>query len=103
MSNRTITPAEDFDIAAPRARAMIESLRAFGYDLATALADLIDNSISADARNIWLHFEWNGESSWISVTDDGRGMPEGELLRAMRPGSRSPLEQRSAKDLGRFG
>ncbi len=95
--------SEDYDIAQPRADAMIHSLRAFGYDLATALADLIDNSIAANAKNIWLDFHWNGEKSTISVVDDGKGMTEPELLAAMRPGSRSPLLERDPKDLGRFG
>jgi hypothetical protein len=31
---------------------MIESLRAFGYNIQTAIADLIDNSISAGAKNV---------------------------------------------------
>ena len=95
--------SDDFDIAQPRADAMIHSLRAFGYDLSTALADLIDNSIAANAKNIWLDFHWNGEKSTISVVDDGNGMTERELLAAMRPGSRSPLLERDPKDLGRFG
>lgn len=93
----------EFDIAEPRAQAMIQSLRAFGYDLNTAIADLIDNSISAKAKNIWLEFYWNGENSHIAIVDDGQGMTEEELVNAMRPGSRSPLEQRDARDLGRFG
>lgn len=106
MKERNISVAsdkEDFDIAEPHAEAMIESLRAFGYDLQTAIADLIDNSITAQARNVWLVFNWDGENSHISIRDDGTGMAEAELVKAMRPGSQSPLEPRSAKDLGRFG
>ena len=94
---------EEFYIAEPRADAMIHSLRAFGYDLSTAVADLIDNSISADAKNIWLNFFWDGESSSFSIKDDGRGMTEEVLFNAMRPGSQSPLDPRDPKDLGRFG
>lgn len=82
---------------------MIESLRAFGYDLPTAIADLIDNSISAKARNVWLDFFWDGEQSHISVVDDGTGMDPEALVAAMRPGARSPLEPRDESDLGRFG
>lgn len=93
----------DFDIAAPDAGAMIESLRAFGYDLPTAISDLIDNSIFAGAKNIWLKFYWNGEKSIISIKDDGHGMTETELVNAMRPGSRNPLEIREPNDLGRYG
>jgi hypothetical protein len=82
---------------------MIQSLRAFGYDLTTAIADLIDNSLSSGARNVWLRFHWDGEDSWISVRDDGRGMSEETLTNAMRPGSQNPLEPRQPNDLGRFG
>lgn len=90
-------------IVRPRAASLIESLRAFGYDLKTALADLIDNSITARAKSIWIDFHWNGPDSCISVTDDGRGMSAPELLEAMRIGSQSPLEERESEDLGRFG
>ena len=95
--------SRDYDEAAPRAAAMIESLRAFGYDLPTALADLVDNSISAGAKRLWLHFHWNGPDSCIVLRDDGCGMSEAELVDAMRPGSFSPLEARAPEDLGRFG
>lgn len=94
---------EEYDITDPHAGAMIESLRAFGYDLQTAIADLIDNSITARARNVWLDFHWNGENSHISIRDDGKGMAERELASAMRLGSQNPAEPRDAKDLGRFG
>ena len=93
----------DYDIVAPDASAMIESLRAFGYDLPTAIADLVDNSISAGARNLWLTFLWDGPASYISIADDGAGMSEPDLVGAMRAGSRSPLIPRTSNDLGRFG
>lgn len=94
---------QEWDIAAPRADALIESLRAFGYSPEAAVADLVDNSISAEAKNIWIDFHWAGADSTVRVADDGRGMTESSLITAMRPGSMSPLEQRLAKDLGRFG
>lgn len=93
----------EYDITQPEPAALVESLRAFGYSLRTAIADLIDNSIAARAKNVWIHFEWNGPDSWISIKDDGEGMTEDALRTAMRPGSQSPLEERSPKDLGRFG
>lgn len=92
-----------YDIINPGAAAMIESLRAYGYSLNTAIADLIDNSISAGAKNIWIHLHWSGDVSWISITDDGRGMDEQTLKNAMRPGSNNPLDERLESDLGRFG
>ncbi len=92
-----------FDRTPPRASALIESLRAFGYDLPTALADLVDNSIAAGARNIWLRFEWAGDASMISVADDGHGMSSAELIEAMRLGTQGPQAARAPHDLGRFG
>ena len=82
---------------------MIESLRAHGYTLSTAIADIIDNSIAAECKNVWLRFEWNSGDPWISITDDGKGMSETELVNAMRLGSTNPLETRDPSDLGRFG
>lgn len=93
----------EFDVVPPVASAMIESLRAYGYSLNTAIADLIDNSIAAGAKNIWISLAWDGPTSSISIVDDGCGMTEMVLVNAMRPGSKSPLEKRDAKDLGRFG
>lgn len=92
-----------YDVTQPEPAALVESLRAFGYSLRTAIADLVDNSIAAKAKNVWIHFEWDGPDSRITIKDDGEGMTEDALIAAMRPGSQSPLEERSPKDLGRFG
>jgi hypothetical protein len=89
--------------AEPEASSMIETFRAIGYNIETAVADIIDNSISANAKNIWINFEWKGAATWLSIKDDGFGMNNEELIQAMRPGSKNPLEDRSNKDLGRFG
>jgi len=93
----------DFDLAPPQAACLVESLRAFGYELPTAIADLVDNSITAGARRVWVDFYWAGESSVIAVTDDGRGMTAEALMAAMRPGSQNPRDEREPHDLGRFG
>jgi len=93
----------DYDIANPGAAELFEALRAFGYDLPTALADIVDNSITAKARNVWIDLIWAGRESRITIRDDGEGMSENALVQAMRPGSLNPLAQRSVNDLGRFG
>lgn len=87
----------------PKAGAMINTFRAFGYNLQTAIADIIDNSISARANNVWLQYEWAGEKSWVTITDDGEGMDRNELVEAMTPGSKDPKHDREEHDLGRFG
>jgi hypothetical protein len=92
-----------YDLAEPEAPAMMQSLRAFGYDLSTAIADIIDNSITAEAQNIQIDFEWNDGDPKITVLDDGLGMTKDELVKAMKPSSRNPLLARAEGDLGRFG
>ncbi len=89
--------------AIPEASSMIETFRAIGYSIETAIADIIDNSVSANARNIWINFEWKGSKTWLSIKDDGTGMNDAELIQALRPGSKNPLQERNHKDLGRFG
>ena len=86
----------------PFAPALVESMRAVGYSLEAAIADLLDNSISAQARNIRVRFSPYGEP-YIAIIDDGVGMSLEELITAMRHGSRNPNEQRAVTDLGRFG
>lgn len=89
--------------AIPEAAPMIETLRAIGYSLDTALADIIDNSITAGAKRILIRRIWRGGQSVITIKDDGYGMNSMEIQAAMRPGAQNPLEERPKNDLGRFG
>ena len=87
----------------PHPAALIESLRSIGYTAETALADIIDNSITANASRVSIQFRWKEAESWIAIVDDGSGMSAEELTNAMRFGSSSPLADREKHDLGRFG
>lgn len=89
--------------ATPHAASLIEGLRDIGYSLETAISDIIDNSITAGAKQIRIITEAFIDDPLIAIVDDGRGMSEDELVAAMRPGSRSPLATRDEPDLGRFG
>lgn len=89
--------------AEPEASSMIETFRAIGYSFETAIADIIDNSITAGAKNIWIDYDWKGSNTVLSISDDGIGMNNEELIQAMRPGSKNPNELRDRIDLGRFG
>lgn len=89
--------------APPKAGAMMEALRGLGYSTAAALADVVDNSISAGASEVRLRFDWEGQASRISILDDGRGMSDPELEAAMTLGTINPLDERAPTDLGRFG
>ncbi len=82
----------------PSASRLMESLRDIGYDLSGAIADLVDNSIDADAENIRIDF--NGHDGWVRIADDGIGMSERRLDEAMRYGSSRSYDK---SDLGRFG
>lgn len=93
----------EYEIVNPSPSSLVESNRAFGYSPETSIADLLDNSITAGARNIWIDFDWNGRNSSIFILDDGNGMTAEELTNAMRLGSKNPLNERDEKDLGRFG
>jgi hypothetical protein len=84
----------------PSARRLMESLRDIGYDLPAAVADLVDNSIDADAEHVWLDVGHDPDGGWLRIADDGVGMSERRLEEAMRFGSSRSY---GTDDLGRFG
>lgn len=84
----------------PSARRLMSSLRNMGYDTPSAIADLIDNSIDADARSVAIAVADHGADSWIRIADDGLGMTGRELDEAMRYGA---SRQYGDRDLGHFG
>ena len=86
----------------PYAPTLIESTRAIGYSLEAAVADIIDNSIAANAKNVDIYF-FPIDSAYIAILDNGKGMTEEEIDVAMQYGSKNPTEERDKKDLGRFG
>lgn len=88
---------------APYAHSLIEGHRDFGYNIQTALADIIDNAISAKATQVELKANSVSETPWVAIIDDGEGMTERELIEAMRFGSKNPTDTRDPKELGRFG
>lgn len=86
----------------PHAASLLESMRSIGYTLDSALADLIDNSISAHAKEIHIEFRPTN-NPYIAIIDDGKGMSHEALQCAMRHGSRNPLMERGGDDMGRYG
>ena len=89
--------------AEPNASSMFHTMRSIGYTVETALADIIDNSISAGSKNIEISFEFEATNSCVAIIDDGNGMTNEELINALRPGSTHPNDERIDTDLGRFG
>ena len=92
-----------YDIVRPEPESLLQSVRSFGYSVETAIADLIDNSITAYATEIKITYGIDRYSSFVRVEDNGIGMHEKDLVNAMKIGSFNPLDNRNANDLGRFG
>lgn len=84
----------------PSAARLTESLRDIGYDFSSAVADLIDNSISAGADTIRVFMEFDGERSRVLICDNGHGMTINGAIESLRFGSRRDYE---LGDLGRYG
>lgn len=80
-----------------------ESMRAYGYKFSEAISDIIDNSITAKAQNIWIDMHYNNDDSWVRITDDGTGMDQATLISAMTIGKKPADNERSIDDHGRFG
>lgn len=90
----------DHQIVVPSARRLTESLRDIGYELPTAVADLVDNSLDADASEVRITVSFDGGDSWIRIADNGRGMSPQRLDEAMRYGTD---REYGATELGKFG
>lgn len=89
-------------ILPPNPAGLIEGLRDTGYTFDNALADIVDNSIDAGAKDIAIRIEMDNEGDVvISVADNGCGMTLDGLKSAMTYGTRS--EGRVSKRLGKFG
>ena len=87
----------------PSAASLSESMRDLGYSLATAIADIVDNSITANATEIDIYCDLTRDSPTLVIIDNGDGMSVNQLILAMKHGSFSPKEKRGSMDLGRFG
>lgn len=90
----------DSRLLIPSARRLMHSLRDMGYDLGSAVADLVDNSVDAGATSVAIDLGYDWRGSWLTVTDDGHGMSERQLEEAMRYGS---YRDYGAQDLGLYG
>ncbi|HZK78621.1 MAG TPA: ATP-binding protein, partial [Gemmatimonadaceae bacterium] len=58
----------------PSAARLMTSLRDIGYDLPSAVADIIDNSVDAGATTVAIDVCRKAQHSFIRIADDGRGM-----------------------------
>ncbi|KMK95067.1 ATP-binding protein [Rossellomorea marisflavi] len=90
------------EVVQPIVSNFIKSLRDIGYTFEVAVADVLDNSISAKANNIQIACLPIPETTF-TMLDDGTGMSNEELVNAMRLATNDPYSQRESTDLGRFG
>ena len=90
------------EVVNPNIGNFVKSLRDVGYTFEIAVADVLDNSISANATEIIIHTVPKPKV-FFCMLDNGDGMSEEELTEAMRLATRNPEESRDKKDLGRFG
>lgn len=87
-------------VVVPSAKRMVRSLRDMGYEFATAVADLIDNSVEAKANTVRVNVEWEGSASYVLIADNGEGMRPEVLQEALRFGTERVYDE---SDLGKFG
>lgn len=86
----------------PEPSILIESLRDIGYSFNSALADIVDNSITANSSSVWI-LAIPDDDFRIGIVDNGDGLSRDDLKQAMRLGSTDPRQKRALNDLGRFG
>lgn len=85
----------------PDPERIINGLRDTGYDFNTAIADIIDNSIAAEATKINILIDLTpAAEGYVYISDNGTGMDEAGLLNAMKYGSK---ERANKSSLGKFG
>lgn len=88
----------------PQADTLMGSMRSMGYSFESAIADVVDNSISAHCSTVRILFPKEYNDEWaVGILDDGDGMGAAELFEAMRYGSADSELERDDQDLGRFG
>lgn len=87
----------------PPATSLLKGLRAIGYSFSTAVADIIDNSITAQATWVKLYLDPLDKEPYFLIFDNGYGMNSNELENAMLFGSNRENKIDCEEDLGRFG
>jgi hypothetical protein len=91
------------EVAEPNPEYLIKSIAEQGYSLESSLADLMDNSVSANADKIEVLIKMEQEPFTLFIADNGNGMDEEILKASMQFPSNSPENNRNVSDLGRFG
>lgn len=82
---------------------LIQGLRSMGYSFQTAVADIIDNSIAANASSVYIYYDSREAEPYFEICDDGKGMEAEEFDSAMDFGTKKERSFTNKKELGRFG
>jgi len=90
------------EVVNPDVGNLIRSLRDIGYTFEIAVADILDNSITANASHIKIYTVAEPKV-FFCMLDDGNGMTNEQLVEAMRLATKNPELERMKNDLGRFG
>jgi hypothetical protein len=100
MSDDIEPTVEEIDLP-PDPERTIEGLRETGYEFNTAVADIVDNSIAANATKVqlWLAAGMRGDIRLL-IADNGIGMDRQALINGMQYGSKARPEPGS---LGKYG
>lgn len=85
----------------PSAKRLIRSLRDIGYEFVDAVADIVDNSVEAQATIISIALKFEGEDSYLTIADNGVGIASKDIQEALRFGSNRAYKD--SDDLGRYG
>ncbi|MGZ9899297.1 ATP-binding protein [Shewanella gaetbuli] len=93
---------EHIDLS-PNPKSHIKTLSRIGYNLDSAISDIIDNSVTAESKNIFVEMDVVDQKAALVIKDDGYGMDEDALINSMRIGCKDPSDIRGEFDLGRFG
>ncbi len=99
-ARRARSRAPRYESVVPAAGRTITSLRDIGYELPQAVADLVDNSVAAQATRVSVDLHFDGDRSWIRVADNGLGMDTATLTESLRYGTERDY---ASDDLGKFG
>lgn len=92
--------AEDFELL-PDPERIVNGLRDTGYNFNTAIADIVDNSIAANATKVKIEVNMDpNKNIRVYIADNGCGMDLDGLKNAMKYGSKERTEKNS---LGKFG
>ena len=89
--------------ASPPPSSHLATLARMGYSFNAAIADILDNSVSAGASLIDIRLVSFGDLYRLTILDNGSGMSSADLMGNMVIGCKDPGSEREVNDLGRFG